>query len=186
MNILFVNHSKDWEKQHLNDMKQVKVQKEEINQTKQHLEALTKRYQKLYKEKNGAAKENLSTITQKLFTELYNYDTDKQTIEERKKRISEYVSEDVLKRMFPSRAETHTQTAQTISKLTKAPTVYFKSSDSNELLALIEVHFEFSVGGGEVQRGAYLYQITYDQFNDRIIGYLPLADIFNSSSESIS
>ena len=87
------------------------------------------------------------------------------------------MSDGALDQVFQNTEGRDVQTAETISKLTHDPIVYVQSADSAQLLILAEVYFEFSVAGSEKMQGHYLYQMTYDQLNDTVIGFKALSDL---------
>ena len=177
MNILQANQSKEWHVQQERYEKQLSDKDSELKDTSERLSNIEKRYQKLYKEKNGATNERISRITKKIFTALYTYDTKNQTVQDRKEKLKGYMSEGALEQVFQNTEGGDEQTAETISKLIRDPIIYVQSADSDQLLILAEVHFEFSVAGSDKMQGHYLYQMTYDQFNDTIIGFKPLSDL---------
>lgn len=124
------------------------------------------RYNVLYKEKNGTANAKLIEATNRLFSAVYNYDTSKKidSVKSRKERGQKIATAQALESLFPKDSDETTPSVTNVSKLEQEPEIYMKSSDSNQLCALVLVHYSYTIAGSEKTTGSYLYQVTYDQF----------------------
>lgn len=148
---------------------QLLEKKEEQAAQNKNLDRLSKRYNDLYKQKNGTAKENLLKATNDLFSIVYEYNTSRKedSVKSRKDKAVKIADEGALKDLFPSNADEVTPSVTTVSKLTGDPEVYMKSSDSNQLSALVLVSYENTIAGGEALKGNYLYKVEYNQFQNK-------------------
>ena len=105
MNILQANQSKESHVQQERYEKQLSDKDSELKDTSERLSNIEKRYQKLYKEKNGATNERISRITKKIFTALYTYDTKNQTVQDRKEKLKGKTSFQLVEFYSPDLAE---------------------------------------------------------------------------------
>ncbi|MGM0285753.1 MULTISPECIES: hypothetical protein [unclassified Enterococcus] len=134
------------------------------NNLKQDVEALTNEYDKLYKEKNGTAQEELIMAVKVLFASIFDYDTSKAdgNIIVRKDKAKEAATDKVIEYLFPEESSKTPTTVDSVSRQTKDPEVYLMSSDSRQLQALVVVNYEVSIAGSESIAGNYMYKITYN------------------------
>lgn len=148
---------------------ELKSQKEKNTSTEDDLETITKRYQDLYKEKNGTANEKLTSACKTLFTAIYKYDSTSSegTVEKRKKSVQNIADEEVVNTLFPQDAEDTVPSVDISSQLSENPKVYMQVSDSNQLEALVLVKYKVSIADSDDSSGTYLYKINYDQFRDK-------------------
>ena len=142
---------------------QLLEKKEEQTAQNKNLDRLSKRYNDLYKQKNGTAKENLLKATNDLFSIVYEYNTSRKedSVKSRKDKAVKIADEGALKDLFPSNADEVTPSVTTVSKLTGDPEVYMKLS------ALVLVSYENTIAGGEALKGNYLYKVEYNQFQNK-------------------
>ncbi|MBO0460953.1 hypothetical protein JZO83_04255 [Enterococcus sp. DIV1298c] len=144
--------------------------KQSENNLKQNIEVLTDDYDKLYKEKNGTANEELILAANVLFASIYNYDTSRPdgNIIVRKDKAKEAATDKVVDSMFPKDSSETVTTVDTVSRLTKDPEVYLMSSDSRQLQALVVVDYEVSIAESSELTGHYMYRITYNNHMEKI------------------
>lgn len=144
--------------------------KQSENNLKQDIESLTDDYDKLYKEKNGTANEDLIMAANVLFASVYNYDTSRPdgTIIVRKDKAKEAATDKVVDAMFPKDSSETVTTVDTVSRLTQDPEVYLMSSDSRQLQALVVVDYEVSIAESSELTGHYMYKITYNNHMEKI------------------
>lgn len=148
----------------------LQLKKEEAAKLEKNLSTVSTRYQSLYKEKNGTANEKLITAVGSLFQLVYTYDTSKSVddVKERKQTAGAYAEAEPLDVLFGKDTDSLKPSVVSVSQLTKEPEIFLKSSDSNELMALVVVKFALSIGGETAQEGQYMYKIRFDQFSEKV------------------
>lgn len=148
---------------------QLVEKKSEQDSQNKNMDRLSKRYNDLYKQKNGTAKEDLLKASNELFSKVYDYDTGRKedNIKSRKDAAAKIADGTALNDLFPSNADEVTPSVTTVSRLSGEPEVYMKSSDSNQLSALVLVNYENLIAGSEPFKGSYLYKVEYNQFQQK-------------------
>ncbi|WP_427814947.1 hypothetical protein ACQKTA_13450 (plasmid) [Enterococcus sp. 22-H-5-01] len=152
--------------------------KKEVSRSEIDYRNLEVQYNKLNKEKNGAADEALNKATQELFESVYNYDTSKKedSVANRKEKAKEVATSEVLDTLFSKDADKLTPSVSTVSKLDHAPEVYRMSSDSERLTALVLINYSFNISGYKNQNNQFLYKISFEPEQKKITSIDMLTD----------
>jgi len=171
ISVFFYQQQKKQAQENQEITQELQVKKEEGIQLEKNLTTLSERYQSLYKEKNGTANKKLITAVGALFQTVYTYDTSKPAddVKERRQKAGTYAEKEALDVLFGKDTESLKPSVVTISQLEKEPEIFLKSSDSNELSALVVVEYTLSIGGEKAQEGHYMYKIRFDQFSKKVI-----------------
>lgn len=163
--------------------RQINKKESEKELIQEHLDTLTDRYQELYSQKEGTAKTKLITATRTMFDAVYNYDTgtSKDTVANRKKAVQKVADDKAVEVLFPSNAQNTTPSVNLTSKMEGDPSIYLKSSDSNELEAVVKIDYKVTIKDDQSddpdQTGSGLYLVTYDQFRNKFTSIKNLGDI---------
>lgn len=67
--------------------------------------ALDSKYNELYKQKNDNANEQLLKATNVVFSSLFDYDTKKDSIKDRREKASKFTTEEALEAIYPKKLQ---------------------------------------------------------------------------------
>ena len=136
--------------------------------TKQN-QMLTEQYETLYKQKNGTANEPLVNAANTLFGSIFNYDTGKDTIKDRREKAGRFTTEQALESIFPKEATTYDASVQTVSKMKGDPQIYFEPSNDKTQNVLVIVENSIIIAGSDPQEAKFMYQLAYDPAKNRFV-----------------
>jgi cell division protein FtsB len=159
----------------------IKKQKKEEKKAKIEVSDLTKKVETLFIEKNGTAKEALEMASNQLFAAVYNYDSERpeDSVSERKKKASNYATNNALHALFPQDATQGTSSVSTVSSLENNPEVYLMTSNDQEFKALVLIRYSLSIAGSEEQQGTFLYKVEFDSLKNQFTTIKNLGEITN-------
>ncbi|EOH86281.1 hypothetical protein [Enterococcus pallens] len=112
--------------------------------------------------------EEFEKIVNTTYQELYNYTPE--TYEQRKDKVKNYLSDDLMKTYFGNKG-TFGDAANNESKLTKA-SVYHDEMKDNQIQGIVVARYESryvsEYASGEFFKGMELYEITYDSAEKKL------------------
>lgn len=174
--VILVTFAFVWNKEKQKSEQEISALKEEVllqesnkKELNQEIEKITKQYENLYKEKHGLANEKLLNASEKLFSNVVVYDTEKKedSISERKKRTQALAEPAAVEALFPKDADKGVATVSTVSDFENPPEVYLLSSDDKEVKALVWIDYSVSFAEGESQKGTILYKVQFNQMTEK-------------------
>lgn len=149
--------------------------KDQPNETKETEEQPTTEI--VYLTKDGKENEALEQATKELFTILYSYDSEVETIQTRSEKAKNYTTKEAHDSLFPEDATQGTVTVQTSSTLTESPEIYLMTREDEHIHALISVSFEFSVEGSETIGSSFLYKVAFQPTTKKFVSITNLGTI---------
>ena len=164
------NQEKQKNEQEISALKaEILLQESNKKELNQEIEKITNQYDNLYKEKHGLANEKLLKASEKLFSNVVVYDTEKKedSISERKKRTQSLAEPAAVEALFPKDADKGVATVSTVSAFDNPPEVYLLSSDDKEVKALVWIDYSVSFAEGESQKGTILYKVQFNQMTEK-------------------
>lgn len=149
--------------------KNIDKKNQEILSLEKKLETKNKEYDNLYEEKNGNANRQLVIATKGVFTSIFNYDTEKDSIKDRMKKASKFTTEKALKDIFPNEKASYNTSVKTTSKLKEDPKIYYSATSKNVQKVLIIVENETSIQGSEKLSAKFMYEAEFDPIKNVFI-----------------
>ena len=129
--------------------------------TKQN-KALDSKYNELYKQKNDNANEQLLKATNDVFSSLFDYDTTKDSIKDRREKASKFTTEEALEAILPKEATTYNASVKSVSKIKGKPQVYFEPSSDKKQKVLVIIDNEIVIDNNYPTEAKWQYEGTFD------------------------
>jgi len=129
--------------------------------TKQN-KALDSKYNELYKQKNDNANEQLLKATNGVFSSLFDYDTTKDSIKDRREKASKFTTEEALETVLPKEATTYNASVKSVSKIKGKPQVYFEPSSDKKQKVLVIIDNEIVIDNNYPTEAKWQYEATFD------------------------
>uniref|UniRef100_UPI002FDB62C2 hypothetical protein n=1 Tax=Lactococcus formosensis TaxID=1281486 RepID=UPI002FDB62C2 len=129
--------------------------------TKQN-KALDSKYNELYKQKNDNANEQLLKATNGVFSSLFDYDTKKDSIKDRREKASKFTTEEALEAILPKEATTYNASVKSVSKIKGKPQVYFEPSSDKKQKVLVIIDNEIVIDNNYPTEAKWQYEATFD------------------------
>ncbi|MCT1228127.1 hypothetical protein EFM07_12250 [Lactococcus lactis] len=129
--------------------------------TKQN-KALDSKYNELYKQKNDNANEQLLKATNVVFSSLFDYDTTKDSIKDRREKASKFTTEEALETVLPKEATTYNASVKSVSKIKGKPQVYFEPSSDKKQKVLVIIDNEIVIDNNYPTEAKWQYEATFD------------------------
>lgn len=129
--------------------------------TKQN-KALDSKYNELYKQKNDNANEQLLKATNDVFSSLFDYDTTKDSIKDRREKASKFTTEEALEAILPKEATTYNASVKSVSKIKGKPQVYFEPSSDKKQKVLVIIDNEIVIDNKYPTEAKWQYEATFD------------------------
>lgn len=136
--------------------------------TKQNKE-LDNKYNELYEQKNGNANEQLVLATKGVFSSIFNYDTKKDTIKDRREKASKFTTEEALETIFPKEATSYNASVQTVSKLKGEPQIFYAPTNDKKQQVLIIVDNAITIAGSDPQEATFMYRAEFDPIKNQFV-----------------
>lgn len=136
--------------------------------TKQNKE-LHNKYNELYEQKNGNANEQLVLATKGVFSSIFNYDTKKDTIKDRRENASKFTTEEALETIFPKEATSYNASVQTVSKLKGEPQIFYAPTNDKKQKVLIVVDNAITIAGSDPQEATFMYRAEFDPVKNQFV-----------------
>ena len=92
---------------HVEGEKEVQKQEAKIEELVLKVKEVNERYEQLSTQKNNTENEMLVHAATEVFSSLFNYDSAKDTLKERREKAREFVSEEALEEIFPKEATSY-------------------------------------------------------------------------------
>lgn len=129
--------------------------------TKQN-KALDSKYNELYKQKNDNANEQLLKATNGVFSSLFDYDTTKDSIKDRREKASKFTTEEALEAILPKEATSYNASVKSVSKIKGKPQVYFEPSSDKKQKVLVIIDNEIVIDNNYPTEAKWQYEATFD------------------------
>ena len=129
--------------------------------TKQN-KALDSKYNELYEQKNGNANQQLVLATNGVFSSLFDYDTKKDSIKDRREKASKFTTEEALEAILPKEATTYNASVKSVSKIKGKPQVYFEPSSDKKQKVLVIIDNEIVIDNNYPTEAKWQYEATFD------------------------
>ena len=136
--------------------------------TKQNKE-LDNKYNELYEQKNGNANEQLVLATKGVFSSIFNYDTKKDTIKDRREKARKFTTEEALETIFPKEATSYNASVQTVSKLKGEPQIFYAPTNDKKQKVLIVVDNAITIAGSDPQEATFMYRAEFDPVKNQFV-----------------
>src|SRR5574337_824149 len=124
--------------------------------------ALVSKYNELYKQKNDNANEQLLKATNVVFSSLFDYDTKKDSIKDRREKASKFTTEEALEAILPKEATTYNASVKSVSKIKGKPQVYFEPSSDKKQKVLVIIDNEIVIDNNYPTEAKWQYEATFD------------------------
>lgn len=136
--------------------------------TKQN-KALDSKYNELYEQKNGNANQQLVLATNGVFSSLFDYDTKKISIADRREKASQFTTDEALEAIFPKQKNAYNASVQTISKLKEQPQIFYAPTNDKTQKVLIIVENEVTIQGSDKIGAKFMYQSEFDPIANKFV-----------------
>lgn len=136
--------------------------------TKQN-KALDSKYNELYEKKNGNANQQLVLATNGVFSSLFDYDTKKISIADRREKASQFTTDEALEAIFPKQKNAYNASVQTISKLKEEPQIFYAPTNNKTQKVLIIVENEVTIQGSDKIGAKFMYQAEFDPIANKFV-----------------
>lgn len=136
--------------------------------TKQN-KALDSKYNELYEQKNGNANQQLVLATNGVFSSLFDYDTKKISIADRREKASQFTTDEALEAIFPKQKNAYNASVQTISKLKEQPQIFYAPTNDKTQKVLIIVENEVTIQGSDKIGAKFMYQAEFDPIANKFV-----------------
>ena len=136
--------------------------------TKQN-KALDSKYNELYEQKNGNANQQLVLATNGVFSSLFDYDTKKISIADRREKASQFTTDEALEAIFPKQKNAYNASVQTISKLKEEPQIFYAPTNNKTQKVLIIVENEVTIQGSDKIGAKFMYQAEFDPLANKFV-----------------
>ncbi|MBS4464912.1 MULTISPECIES: hypothetical protein [Lactobacillales] len=136
--------------------------------TKQN-KTLDSKYNELYEQKNGNANQQLVLATNGVFSSLFDYDTKKISIADRREKASQFTTNEALEAIFPKQKNAYNASVQTISKLKEQPQIFYAPTNSKTQKVLIIVENEVTIQGSDKIGAKFMYQAEFDPIANKFV-----------------
>ena len=136
--------------------------------TKQN-KTLDSKYNELYEQKNGNANQQLVLATNGVFSSLFDYDTKKISIADRREKASQFTTDEALEAIFPKQKNAYNASVQTISKLKEQPQIFYAPTNDKTQKVLIIVENEVTIQGSDKIGAKFMYQAEFDPIVNKFV-----------------
>ena len=136
--------------------------------TKQN-KTLDSKYNELYEKKNGNANQQLVLATNGVFSSLFDYDTKKISIADRREKASQFTTDEALEAIFPKQKNAYNASVQTISKLKEEPQIFYAPTNNKTQKVLIIVENEVTIQGSDKIGAKFMYQAEFDPLANKFV-----------------
>ena len=136
--------------------------------TKQN-KTLDSKYNELYEKKNGNANQQLVLATNGVFSSLFDYDTKKISIADRREKASQFTTDEALEAIFPKQKNAYNASVQTISKLKEEPQIFYAPTNNKTQKVLIIVENEVTIQGSDKIGAKFMYQAEFDPIANKFV-----------------
>lgn len=136
--------------------------------TKQN-KTLDSKYNELYEQKNGNANQQLVLATNGVFSSLFDYDTKKISIADRREKASQFTTDEALEAIFPKQKNAYNASVQTISKLKEEPQIFYAPTNNKTQKVLIIVENEVTIQGSDKIGAKFMYQAEFDPLANKFV-----------------
>ena len=136
--------------------------------TKQN-KALDSKYNELYEQKNGNANQQLVLATNGVFSSLFDYDTKKISIADRREKASQFTTDEALEAIFPKQKNAYNASVQTISKLKEQPQIFYAPTNDKTQKVLIIVENVVTIQGSDKIGAKFMYQAEFDPIANKFV-----------------
>lgn len=136
--------------------------------TKQN-KTLDSKYNELYEKKNGNANQQLVLATNGVFSSLFDYDTNKISIADRREKASQFTTDEALEAIFPKQKNAYNASVQTISKLKEQPQIFYAPTNNKTQKVLIIVENEVTIQGSDKIGAKFMYQAEFDPLANKFV-----------------
>lgn len=136
--------------------------------TKQN-KTLDSKYNELYEQKNGNANQQLVLATNGVFSSLFDYDTKKISIADRREKASQFTTDEALEAIFPKQKKAYNASVQTISKLKEQPQIFYAPTNNKTQKVLIIVENEVTIQGSDKIGAKFMYQAEFDPITNKFV-----------------
>lgn len=161
--VVYFIHSSDTAKT------EVRIKERQIETVKKQNKELQAKYDKLYEQKNGNANEQLVLATNGVFSSLFDYDTKKISIADRREKASKFTTNEALEAIFPKQKNAYNASVQTISKLKEQPQIFYAPTNSKTQKVLIIVENEVTIQGSDKIGAKFMYQAEFDPIANKFV-----------------
>lgn len=155
----------------LNIEKKREIEKRDnyIESIESKIKETNKNYEELYDQKNGTANEQLVNATNGVFSSIFDYDTKKDTIKDRREKASEFTTEQALESIFPKQATSYNASVQTVSKIKDEPQIFYSPTNNDVQKVLIIIDNEITIEGSAPQEAKFMYLAEFDPVNNQFV-----------------
>lgn len=140
-----------------------------IVQLQQENSEIQGRYKDLYEQKNTTSNHSLVAATNGVFSGLFDYDTSKDSIKDRRDRAGQFTTENALEDIFPSEANEYNPSVTTVSKLASPPQIFFNPNDSDLQDVLIIIDNDISIAGSDKMSTTFMYKAQFSPQEQKFV-----------------
>lgn len=154
---------------HIEGKKEVQQQKEKIEVLEIKTNEMDKRYKQLYAQKNNTENNPLVHAVTAVFSSLFEYDSKKDTLKERREKARKFASEQALEEIFPKEATSYQASVQTVSKIDDSIDIYYSATKDTKQKVFILIKNTVSIAESALQETQFMYQAEYDSLNNQFV-----------------
>lgn len=154
---------------HVEGEKEVQKQEAKIEELVLKVKEVNERYEQLSTQKNNTENEMLVHAATEVFSSLFNYDSAKDTLKERREKAREFVSEEALEEIFPKEATSYQASVQSVSRIDEPIAIYYSATKDKRQNVFILIKNTVSIAGSTPQEAQFTYRAEYDSLRNQFV-----------------
>lgn len=154
---------------HVEGEKEVQKQEAKIEELVLKVKEVNERYEQLSTQKNNTENEMLVHAATEVFSSLFNYDSAKDTLKERREKAREFVSEEALEEIFPKEATSYQASVQSVSRIDEPIAIYYSATKDKRQNVFILIKNTVSIVGSTPQEAQFTYRAEYDSLRNQFV-----------------
>ncbi|MEW4403884.1 hypothetical protein AB1I62_09230 [Enterococcus sp. AN402] len=154
---------------HIEGKKERQQQEEKIEVLEGNIKKANQRYEQLYSQKNNTQNDSLVHAAKAVFSSLFNYDSEKDTLKERREKAREFVSEETLEEFFPKEAASYQASVQSVSRIHEPIAIYYSATKDKRQNVFILIKNAVSIAGSKPQEAQFTYRAEYDSLRNQFV-----------------
>lgn len=154
---------------HVEGKKEVQKKEAKVEELALKVKEVNKRYEQLSAQKNNTENEMLVHAATEVFSSLFNYDSEKDTLKERREKAREFVSEEALEEIFPKEATSYQASVQSVSWIDEPIAIYYSATQDKRQTVFILIKNTVSIAGSTPQETQFTYRAEYDSLRNQFV-----------------
>ncbi|AYQ24268.1 MULTISPECIES: hypothetical protein [Enterococcus] len=154
---------------HVEGKKERQRQEEKIEVLEGNIKKANQRYEQLSAQKNNTQNDSLVHAATAVFSSLFNYDSEKDTLKERREKAREFVSEEALEEIFPKEATSYQASVQSVSRIHEPIAIYYSAIKDKKQNVFILIKNTVSIAGSTPQEAQFTYRAEYDPLRNQFV-----------------